>query len=143
VPDIVLPDGEVIRDTDVDTMADAYRYLGAQIGRCQVARQRIAHALASLSPGDQKTRRVRGQRLRVKIEMPDPTWDAAALRHLWGAYPDWAPQYLTITGFRPVAKELKKLENEAGPVEFACFRAELFQARRPPTGAPRITVEEE
>jgi hypothetical protein len=143
VSDIILPDGEVIRDTDVDTMADAYRCLGAQIGRCQAARFRIALALASLSPGDQKTRRVRGERLRVKVEMPDDSWSAGDLHNLWDNYPEYAPLYLTFSGFRVIAREVKKLANEQGPPRFNEFREALLAANRGPTGAPRITVEEE
>jgi hypothetical protein len=143
VPDIVLPDGEVISDTDVDTMADAYRYLGAQIGRCQGARFQIAHALASLSPGDQKTRRVRGERLRVKIEMPDDAWESSALKRLWDVYPEWAPLYLAVASFRVIAREVKKLVSESGPEDFEAFKCELLKACKGPTGAPRITVEEE
>ena len=133
--------GEVVEPTDVDGMAEIYHRLDGQIRALQSVTYRIRGALGALAQSGGLTRRVRGERHRVMLTMPSPSWDQGVLKEVWRAHPVLAPQYLRVAKIDPIAKELKKLRAESGPAEFGAFRDLILSAEGPPTGLPRVKLE--
>ncbi len=134
--------GELIDPTDADAMAEAYDRMEALAGDLAGAMKAIRVAFGDLaSEGDAKTRRVRGAKHRVKVEMPSPTWNQAALRQAWREWPQIAPEFIRIDRFGVRLREVAKIKNEAGGTDFAAFRRLLLGAEEAPTAPPRIVIE--
>lgn len=138
--------GEVIDLSDVDAMAAAFERCKRIADQHYAARNMLGNALAALADGGDtktKTRRVRGQRYRVKVEMPDDGWDQSMLREAWHSYPQHRESCLKIGTINVGLREWKKLTAESGPPDFELFRDMVRRANRGPSGNPRITVEAE
>lgn len=143
LPDLIDPStGELLDPACVDALAEAHERLKAKEAELCASRQLIARRLAALTEGTAKTRRLRGERTRVKVEMPEPGWNQSQLKSVLNAYPLIAPKYLRIGSVYPIARELAKLRNETGDDSFGNFRDMVLAAELPPSGAPRITIEE-
>jgi len=94
--------------------------------------------------GDAKTRRIQGQTLRAKIEMPDETWDQPVLKSLWAdeRHKEYRDRYLGLGSVNVKKAEFKKLKGlTASDPLFQSFMGALLAAEKPPTGAPRVTLE--
>jgi hypothetical protein len=128
----------------VDELIEAYQAHDAIERVARQEKQKIALQIASLSPmGDGfRTTRLRGEKLRCKIEYPPDSWDQSLLRECWFSYPQYAEQFLAIASFRVKLIEFKKLLRESGPAAFECFKQMLQKANKGPTGTPRIVIEE-
>lgn len=133
--------GEVIDPRNVDQMVEAYARLDALHREVGEALRSIRSALGELSNGDARTRRVRGDHHRVRLEMPDPTWDQKKLRQAWDEFPKLAQEFIRIAQFAPKLREVKKAENESGSPEFTSFRDLLMSAKEPSTAPPRVYLE--
>lgn len=133
--------GEVL-DT-VDKLLEAHQRWEGVAKMAYATKQLIASELGARAPGDSRTRRLRGEQYRARLEFPDPVDDQAKLRKVLAKWPDLARTYLTYTGLRPVAKEVKKLEKETGPPRFEEFKAALLAAKKPSTAAPKVVIEED
>ena len=126
---------------NVNALAEAYDR--AQDMERQLAGFRflLAGHLAAMTTGEARTRRLRTDRHRIRIEMPDDSWDQKALKELWTDYPQSA-LYLRVARVEPKLREVKKLANETGAKQFEAFKAKLLSANQGPRGAPRIYLEE-
>lgn len=102
-------------------------------------RRRAAEFAAGASG---KTRRIQGKELRAKIEMPDETWDNSILKEAWNSYPDLRERYLRLSKVDVDKREFNKLRGmTTDDPKFAQFMGMLFAAEKPPTGAPRVSLE--
>lgn len=135
--------GEQIEVSNVDAMAEAYDRMEQRRTELEGAMKAIRIAIAALSAGDakSKTRRVRGERHTVKIELPDAHWDQSALKTAWEQYPELAREYVRIERFAPKLREITKLRNTEGSGVFPSFKALVLGAEQAPTALPRITIE--
>lgn len=141
--ELVHPEtGEVIDAADVDAMASAYEAARRKENELYAFRRMLAERLAVMTTGESKTRRLRGQATRVKIEMPDDSWNNSLLKELWNSYPQLAVKYLRIERIGPQLREVKKLKNESGDVAFQMFKSIMLKANEGPRGTPKITIEE-
>lgn len=134
--------GEIISLADVDAMIDAYeriKQINDQAYACQV---QLRNALAALTEGDTKTRRVRGKRRAAKIEMPGDSYDQKALKHIWESFPQLRDECLKIDTIGIKSREYKKIVGTTGEGEFNDFRDLLTKANRGPTGTASVTIEQ-
>lgn len=141
--EVVDPETREIVDLgSIDDLLAAWQRFEETEAVRQLFKGRIATAIANLTDGTNKTRRVRGTRLRAKVEMPEDGWDSSVLKECWNSYENLARKYLRIGSVYPLMREVKKMENETGPPDFEQFKRMVLEARRPPRGLPRITIEE-
>ena len=134
--------GELVNVTDVDQLVESYQRISEVDSRLYKAKCAIRAALGKLTTGKSKTRRVRGALHRVIVEMPDANWDNSILKEAWASYPGFAQKFLKIGRIDVKIREFKKLANEFGKPAFESFKAMLLAAQKPPTGLPRIIIEE-
>lgn len=89
-----------------------------------------------------KTRRLAGEKRRVKIEMPDDKWDQGILRSLWFAYPRFQG-FLKIEQIGVRMIEYKKLLSSTVEEEDMIeFKSLLVDANRGPGNTvPSVTIE--
>lgn len=139
---IRTPDGELIEANDIDKLAQAYLAAKAQVGELNAFAARVAKHLAAKTTGDAKTRRLRGEKTRIIVEMPDDAFSQPPLKEAWQAFPKYAEKYLRIGSVDPQMREYKKLVNETSEdAEFLKFKALVLSANKGPTGTPRIALE--
>lgn len=134
--------GEFVEVDDIDGLIDMYEEIDAVDKKVYGAKLRIRTALANLTEGDAKTRRVKGTRRTAKITMPDDSWDQSILKEVWNSYPDYADDVLAIAALRVKLREFKKLVNTSGTDAFNQFRDMITDANRGPVGTPTVKVEE-
>lgn len=137
-----LSPGEIVEVDDIDGLIDLYEELDAVDKKVYGAKLRIREALARLTEGDQKTRRVRGKRRKAKVEMPGPSWDQSILKECWNSYPDLAPEVMSISSLRVKLREFKKVVGTSGDDAFVNFRDMVTAANRGPVGTPTVKIEE-
>lgn len=141
-PDLVDPTtGEVIDRGDADSLIDAFERIKAADAELYAAKTEVVRALAALTTGEAKTRRVAGQRRLVALEFPSPEFTNSILKEAWHAFPKFAPIYLRIGTVEPVAKEVKKLRETSGPSDLEMFKKLVLGAERPSTRNPSIKIE--
>lgn len=133
--------GEIVDADDVDGMIDLYESLKSKNDRIYSTLIRLRVALASLTEGDAKTRRIAGNRRTAKVEMPSDSYDGKMLRQAWDQYEEFRDDYLKIESIGVQGREVKKLVNTTGTDELNAFRDLITKANRGPTGTPTITVE--
>lgn len=133
--------GVHLSSTDVDGLAEAYDRIERVQRDLRAASTLIRIAIGRQATADTRTQRVRGEKHRIKVEMPDPVWSQPRLKELWSEHPVLAPKFLRIEKLGPIAREVTKLRSESGPVEFNTFRDRLLAAEEAPTAPPRIVIE--
>lgn len=133
--------GEVIDRKNVDQLAEAYGRIDAAYREMGDSLKSIRMAFAELSYGDARTRRVRGERHRVRLEMPANTWNQKKLREAWDDFPAIAQEFIRIERLAPKLREVKKIQEESGPRDFLAFRKLLLEAEEPSNAPPRVTLE--
>jgi len=133
--------GEVIDPANADSLIDAYERIKEKNDICYSVLLSIRHAMASLTVGDAKTRRIQGKRRKAKLEMPSDSWEQAKLREAWNEYPDLRDQVLKIDTIGVRMTEYKKLVNTAGDATVEEFRDVITSANRGPTGSPTVKIE--
>ena len=134
--------GEVIDARDIDALLEAYGRVRSHRSCLEAFQRVLAEVITGHTTGDAKTRRIRGQRLRAKVEMPGDSWDGGLLRLAWEAHPELAPEVLKIERVGVRLREWAKWQQEAGPEDFERLKAMITKANRGPTGTPTITIEE-
>lgn len=134
--------GEIVPVTDADALIELWTRLREIDQQIYAAKTATARALAALTTGEARTRRVQGQRLRCVVEMPPTNWDNSRLKEAWHAFPRWREEYLRIAEVAPNLREVAKLRNMSGPPDLETFRAMVLGAERESTATPRIKVEE-
>lgn len=136
--------GNVVAVGDIDGLADLFEKLVAVEDRIFLAKRDIKSALlawTSLEGIDTKTRRIRGTRRRIKLEMPGPGWEQSILKEAWNAYPVLRDELLRVEKIAVKLREFGKVSNEAGPADFQQFVAMVKSAERSPSGMPSVSVE--
>jgi len=141
-PEIKSPlDGMLVAVDDPDGLIDLYEQLDLFDKHLYATKLKIREALAALTEGDAKTRRVMGKRRAAKVTMPADSWDNGILREAWESYPALRDGYLRIAKIEPRLREVKKLANTSGTPEIETFRNMVLSANRGPTGTPSISIE--
>lgn len=141
--ELVNPDtGEVVDPADVDALAAGFLRAKEAAEAMRTLQHRFGLALAALARGEARTRRVRGDHVRVKVEMPPDSFDQGVLKELWSHYPAFARTFIAVERLKVKMAEYKKAANESGPPEFEDFKRALLAANRGPQGLPAVTVEE-
>lgn len=138
--------GELVNNQDVDALIDAYERIDKHDKEVYAAKRAIKLALAALTTGDAKTRRVRGESGRhAVVSMPDDSWDQSKLKEAWNSYPKYREEFLAIAELRVKMREFKKTLSTASDDEaFLQFRRMLFAANKGPSpgATPAIKIEE-
>lgn len=134
--------GEVVDLANADELIDCLERITKLDQTIYAAKQRVKSAIADLCTGDQKTRYVRGQRRRAKVESPSDSWDQPRLKEAWNSYPQHRESALKIATIGVKLMEFKKMEKESGPADFEQFRNMVAGAKKPSGAAPTITIEE-
>ena len=128
--------------SDADALIDLFARMDNYAREAYRTKQDAAHALAELTEGDAKTRRVKGNRRSAKVTMQDDGWDQSMLQEAWNSYPQHRNECLKIGAIKVKKREFNKLVNTTGKKDFEQFKAMVKQANQGPRGTPRITVEE-
>lgn len=138
--------GELVQRSDADGLIDVLdrlqkyrREQGAAIYACELA---VREALAALTEGDAKTRRIAGRRRKAKVEFAADSYDQTILREAFHAYPAYRDAYLKVESIKPKLIEIKKLTNTTGPADLMLFRDMILNANRGAVGTPTVTIEE-
>lgn len=130
-------------DVSIDDLATMWRDLDAEYRQVREMRARLASAIQDRTIGqDGKTRRLRGDKYRIKVVLPGTSWDQATMKALWNDQYLLATKYLRIERLAPQKVEVNKLQNESGGPGFMQFRAALLSAETESTANPYITLEE-
>lgn len=127
----------------IDDLADLLQKVRQQIEALRGTERQVVEQLAALATAGGRTRRLRGLKVRLKIEMPDDAWDQARLRSLWHNYPHERGKALRIDRLGVNLVEYKKILGESGEQLFEDFKRELGFANLGPRGLPRVTIEED
>lgn len=139
---IVVPiRGEVIDPANADALIDAYEFVKAKEADLYTAKRMIVAALDKLATSEANTKRVQGERRRVKIEAPKIGWDNSKLKAAYEAFPGLRDQALRISQIEVDKRKYDMLKRTSGPPEFEAFKARIAEACKGPTGNPTITVE--
>lgn len=154
---IVLPDpaapateiidpfeGQFVRVSDADSLAEAIIRIREYKDQLYTFERLTKDAIVRLTDPNAttKTRRVRGERHRIKVEMPGTSWDQSKLKEAYHAFPQHRDSCLGISSLAVKLREFNKIRNETGPADFETFKAMVLAAEREPTASPTITVEE-
>lgn len=135
--------GELVGLDNIDGMAEMLSKVKSQLEQLRTCEWMLRAAVAALARGEGKTLRVRGERYRLKVELPDDSWNNAQLKAAWNRWPELAPKFLRIEAVAPQLREIKKLANESGPPDFELFKASVLGANEGPKGVARVTIEED
>jgi hypothetical protein len=143
VEELVDPtNGEIISRQDIDGLIDAFERIKAVNDVCYATLIQIRVALAALTEGTAKTRRVKGRRRKAKVEMPGDSWDQSQLKEAFNSYPQYRDDVLKIDTIGVKLREYAKLINTAGDESFTQFRDMVTRANRGPSGTPSVKVED-
>ena len=137
--------GEVVATTDIDGLVDMLEQLCKSENAAALAKREITAALVAKTDAEKittKTRRVRGNLRRVKITMPDTSWDQGILKEVFNAWPQWRDTFLRIERLAPKMKEINKARSESGPEDYNACVQMIVKAEKPSTGMPSISIEE-
>lgn len=137
---LATPWGDTIATNDVDALIAAFEESDRVYRTAREFRAQVAHALLANTEGDAKTRYVRGQLKRAKVELADDSWDQKTLMQCWETYPHYSRSVMKIASLRVAMREYRKIEKEAGAGEFMTFRDLLTKANLGPIGTPKISV---
>ncbi len=133
--------GEVIDDTSADAMLQAYSRLEEVDRAIYDFKCAVRDRIGRMTSGDAKTRRVRGEKWRAVVTMPDSKLDQSQIKSVWNAYPQFRDQCLKIGIIDLKKREWGKIANESGPDDFMNFKKMVLAAILPPTGLPSIKIE--
>lgn len=138
--------GELVDVNDADSLIDAYQRLDAHDKEVYAAKRAIKLAIAALTTGEAKTRRVRGESGRnAVVTMPDDSWDQSKLKEAWNSYPKFRDEFLAISELRVQMREFKKTLNTSSSDEaFSQFQKMLIAANKGPSpgATPSVKIEE-
>lgn len=132
---------EIVSLDDVDAMASLYERIVAAEEDLRQRKQRLREAFAARTEGTAKTRRVEGRTRRVKVEMPDESFEQSVLKEAWHAYPQHRDRFLKIDSIGLKKVEVKKLMETSGEPSLNAFRDMVRKANRGPLGLPSVKVE--
>lgn len=134
--------GDRVSVADIDGLIDLYEEADNLDKSLYACKCEIRAALAKLTEGDAKTRRVQGKRRRAKVEMPDVKFDQSVLKALWESHPQFARDYMGIASINVRMREYKKLANTSSSDDaFTYFRNAMTRADQGATGLATVKVE--
>lgn len=141
---ITSPEGELFDPGNIDELAEA---VIAAKRLLEVARQfeyQVRTAIASHAKfeGDCKTVRVRGDKYRLIVTLPDDSWDQAALRDIVEMHPGFAKDVIKPAGLKVAIREYKKIMNESGNEPFLEFKQALLAANKGKIGLPKVAIDD-
>lgn len=140
--EIVCPlTGEIIDLDSADSMIDGLERLKTTGDKIYAVQQSLRVALAAMTAGDAKTRRVKGKRRQAVVTMPDDSWDQSMLKEAFQSYPQFRDDILKIDSLGVRKVEYKQAVNTSGPPDWEMFRDMVSKANRGPTGLPTVKVE--
>jgi hypothetical protein len=142
-PEIISPiDGRCADPADADELIDLLESLNEIDSKVYATKIAIREALAKLTEGDAKTRRVQGQRRKAVVEMPGEKFEQSILKSLWESHPKFAHQYLRIGTIDVQVREYRKIINTSSTeADFTYFRDTLTGANRGQVGTPTVKIE--
>lgn len=141
--DLICPvTGEVVDETDADALIDCLDRIQKRAREIYAAKELVVLALACMTEGDAKTRRVEGRRRKAKITMPSDSWDQSILKEVWNAYPDHRDRFLRLGTVAVNLREWKKLQNTTAPKDVDQIKKMLDRANRGATGNPSVRIEQ-
>jgi hypothetical protein len=145
--------GEVIDLDNVDAMLDAFERakafqtkLYAVVDTVRLRLGEIAakaHADTAAGAEQPVTSRVRGERRRAKLTLPDVGFDQKILKEIVAAFPpELVAPVVQPASYKVGMREYKKISAETGPKPFMDFKAALEAACRGRVGLPTVSIEE-
>ena len=134
---------EIIDLNSLDEMVDAYRRLKPQMEKIQNSMYILRKSIGAMTQGETKTRRVRSDRYKVKVELPSTTFEQSMLKEAWNPYPIYREDYLKIDTIGVKRRELDKMRGTTGSDAFGSFRKMVLDAERESWQAPTVTIEED
>lgn len=135
--------GATIDLQSVDSLLEHFAILNEMNKQVYATLNVLRERIGAMTDGTNKTRRLVGSQLRVKVEMPSDSWNNAKLKEAWNAYPAFAGDYLKISAVDPQIREVNKLKTMTvvdNPA-FEVFRDIVLGANQGPTGLPKVTIE--
>jgi hypothetical protein len=133
--------GLVVNPSDVDSMVEMYGRVESECRKFYDLKRKIAQAMFERTTGNAKTRRLEGEKHRIRLEKPDDYWDQSILKEIWNSYPKHRDQFLRIDSIAVKLVPYKQLLNTAGPEDLEQVKKMLNRANRGPMGTPRIKIE--
>lgn len=136
--------GELVPLTDPDELIEAYQRINSRLGILGAAKDAIRKALADLTEGDKKTRRVQGKRHKAEIKFPDDKWSQPKLKEAWNAFenlPALRDQVLKISEIGVKIVEFRKLKETSGDKSVELYRDMIAAANEGASGLPTVKVE--
>lgn len=142
-PHLTMPDGEMVDMTDADALITAYERIEKMDATVYAVKTQIKQALAAMTEGDKKTRRVAGKSRVAVVTMPSGSWNNSKLKEAYNSYPQFRDQYLRIESVAVKAVEFNKTRSMAivdnAPLE--TFVGMVAAAEQPPSGNPSVKIE--
>jgi hypothetical protein len=133
--------GELVDTKNVDQLIACHDRVAKKAGELYDLKKQLAHTLCALTTGDLKTRRIRGEQLCAKVEIPDDYWDQSILKEAYNSFPKFRNEFLRIESVGVRLREWKKLQGTTGPADMEAFKRMIGSANRGPSGTPKITIE--
>ena len=136
--------GELIDVTDADALIDHVNHCRREVGKLMDLKRRCEQALTEMSDGDAKTRRIITAKGRtLKLEFPSATFQSALLLEAWNSYPDHRDTYLRIGTIAASRREINKLRETTGAIDFEQFKKMVLRAERESDAPPKVTIEKD
>ncbi len=133
--------GEVIGVDSADGLIDAFEFVKAKEAELYACKRLIIAALDKLGTSEATTKRVQGERRRVKIEAPKIGWDQSKLKIVYEAFPELRDQALRIESVGVDKRKWDMVQRTSGPEVFEQFKGRIAEACKGPTGSPSVTIE--
>ena len=133
---------EKIMSDDIDGLADLYESVTQQQRQIKELVRTIKIFFVAATDTEAKTRYLKGDRRKVKIEMPGPNWNQGLLKDAW-ENPDYAEcreEVLKIDRIGVKLREFKKAVKTSGSESWTKFRDEVQAAKEEPTRSPTVSV---
>ena len=127
---------------DVDQLCEMLVKVQEEKGRLQACEWELRSALAMLTDGDAKTRKVVGSKYRATVTWPPDRWNQATLAELYATDINRSWNYIAVGSYKPQLKNIGRMEATSGNAEFEEFKSVLLNARQRATSPPSVKVDE-
>lgn len=126
----------------IDLLWDRYER-SREMGRLlELFELRIRAFIQSCADGTGKTLRVRGRRHRIKVELPDDSWNQSKLKEAVRLHANMVEDWIRVSAYAVNMREWKKILNETGPADFEAAKKAILECNEGPRGPARISLEE-
>jgi len=133
----------VAKADNIDELCHLLSIVKEQSTRLKACEYECRSALALLTQGETKTRRLKGDRFTAKLTYPGDNWSQGVLKQLVKEDPEQSILYIRVATYAPNLKEIKKLEACNGNERFEAYKTKLLEARSPSLSPPTVSFEEE